>query len=305
MAAIQEPYKTVVITCVMAAHNAASTIEASVESVLRQSFRDIELIVVDDGSTDETVKIIAGIDDERIVVLRQPRRGPSAARNYAIALSRGEYVAPIDADDIWLPRKLELQLEAIERSAGAAVAYGWTDFVDERLRPSHPDTRATFEGNVHEALLRQNFIACGSNTLMRLSAVEELGCFDETLHAAEDWELHTRLAARYPFVVVPEVVVLYRHSPLSITSHFLLMERHFLAACRKIFDAAPGHLRSLEVQQKSSFYRYLTMRAAQSKSTKGRWRAVPRYSLLAAWHDPRMFLKEAWRRASKLMTIWS
>jgi glycosyltransferase involved in cell wall biosynthesis len=305
MEAIQEPYKSVVISCLMAAHNAASTITASVESVLRQSFRDLELIVVDDGSTDETLRILEGIKDDRIVILSQPRCGPSAARNYALARSRGEFVAPIDADDIWLPRKLELQLRAIERRADVAVVYGWTDFVDERLRPSHPDTRATFEDNVHEPLLRQNFIACGSNTLMRRSAVEEVGCFDETLHAAEDWELHTRLAAHYAFAVVPEVVVLYRLSPLSISSHFLLMERDFLAACRKIFDAAPANLRSLEIQQKSSFYRYLTVRAALSKSTKGRWRAVPRYSVLAAWHDPRMFLKEALRRALKLVSVWS
>jgi glycosyltransferase involved in cell wall biosynthesis len=304
MAAIEEPYKSVVVSCVMAAHNAVSTIAASVESVLRQTFRDLELIVVDDGSTDETVRVLEGIDDERIVVLRQPRRGPSAARNYAIASCHGEFVAPIDADDIWLPRKLELQLAAIERHADAAVVYGWTDFVDERLRLTHTDVRATFEHNVLEALLRQNFIACGSNTLMRLSAVGDVGGFDERLDAAEDWELHTRLAALYPFAVVPEVVVLYRQSPLSITSHFLLMESSFLAASRKIFDAAPANLRSLEVKQKSSFYRYLTMRAAQSKSTKGRWRAVPRYSALAAWHDPRMFVKEAWRRTLKLMSVW-
>jgi glycosyltransferase involved in cell wall biosynthesis len=305
MAAIQEPDKSMVVSCVMAAHNAASTIAASVESVLRQSFGDLELIVVDDGSTDDTVRVLAEIDDERIVVLRQPRRGPSAARNYAIARSRGEFVAPIDADDIWLPRKLELQLEAIERSADAAVAYGWTDFMDERLRFTHPDLRATFEHNVQEALLRQNFISCGSNTLMRRSAVEDVGGFDETLEAAEDWDLHTRLAARYAFAVVPEVLVLYRQSPLSITSHFLLMERNFLTACGKIFDAAPAKFRSLEVQQKSSFYRYLTMRAAHSKVAKGRWRAVARYSVLAAWHDPRMFLKEARRRVVRLMSAWS
>jgi glycosyltransferase involved in cell wall biosynthesis len=305
MASLDEPYKSVKISCVMAAHNAATTIAASVESVLRQSFSDFELIVVDDGSTDETVKVLAEIDDGRIVVLRQPLRGPSAARNLAIARSLGEFVASIDADDIWLPRKLELQIAAIEGCTDIAVVYGWTDFMDEKMRPSHPDVRATFEGNVQEALLRQNFIACGSNTLMRRSAVEEVGRFDETLNAAEDWELHTRLAARYPFAVVPEVVVLYRQSPFSISSHFLLMERDFLAACRKIFAAAPAQFRSLEVRQKSSFYRYLTMRTAMSKSTKGRWRAVPRYSVLAAWHDPRMFLKEAWRRTSKLMRVWS
>lgn len=135
---MEVPYPRMVVSCLMAAHNAASTIEASVESVLGQTFRDLELIVVDDGSTDDTVGALAGIEDSRLVILRQPQRGPSAARNFAIAHSCGEYVAPIDADDIWLPRKLELQMEAIQSRAGASVAYGWTDFVDETLQLIHP-----------------------------------------------------------------------------------------------------------------------------------------------------------------------
>lgn len=289
----------------MAAHNAAATIAASVESVLKQTFRDLELIVVDDGSTDETAQVLAGIADRRVVVLQQSQLGPSAARNQAIRRSCGAYVAVIDADDIWLPRKLEQQLRAMERCADAAVAYGWTDFVDEELKPRHPDQRATFENDVLEDLLRQNFIACGSNTLMRRSALDAVGCFDEALFAAEDWELHARLAARYPFVVVPQVLVLYRQSPSSVTSQFVLMEQSFLAACRKLFDAAPARLRVVERQQRASFYRYLTMRTVESESTRGKWRAVPRYSALAAWHDPKTFVKELWRCACKVVTASS
>jgi glycosyltransferase involved in cell wall biosynthesis len=279
----------------MAAHNAAGTIAASVESVLRQTRSDLELIVVDDGSTDETGEVLAGIGDARVVVLRQPQRGPSAARNLALAHARGEFVAPIDADDIWLPRKLELQIQALDRRADAALAYGWTDFVDEDLRPLHGDDRVTFEGHVQEALLRKNFICCGSNTLMRRAAVADAGGFDETLEAAEDWELHTRLAARHAFAAVPEVVVWYRRSPRSLSSQFWLMERNYLTASRKVFAAAPAAARPLEGQAKAAFYRYLLMRAAQSRSTSGRWKAVPRYAALAAWHDPVAMMRAAWQ----------
>lgn len=283
------------VSCLMAAHNAAGTIGAAVESVLRQTRSDWELIVVDDGSTDGTGAVLAGIADARVMVLRQDRGGPSAARNRALAAARGEFVAPIDADDVWLPRKLELQVAVLEQTADAAVAYGWTDFVDEGLRPLHGDRRPVFAGLVLEELLRKNFVACGSNTLMRRAAVVEAGGFDETLQAAEDWELHTRLAARYAFVPVPEVVVLYRRSPQSLSSRFWLVEQHFLAANRKVFAAAPAEARGLEGQTKASFYRYLLIRTVHSRSTAGRWRAVPRYAALAAWHDPREFMREVWR----------
>ncbi len=282
------------ISCLMAAHNAAGTIAVAVESVLRQTWSDLELIVVDDGSTDDTAKILAGINDRRVVVLSQARQGPSAARNRALARAQGEFVAPIDADDIWLPRKLELQVHALERRADAGVAYGWTYFVDEELRPMYADERATVEGDVLEALLRLNFISCGSTTLIRRAALEDVGGFDEALQAAEDWELYTRLAARYAFVTVPEVVVWYRRSPRSLSSHFWLMEANFLLACRKVFDAAPANARFLESLAKGSFYRYLLMRAAQSRTTPGKWRAIPRFAGLAAWHDPVGLFRAGW-----------
>jgi glycosyltransferase involved in cell wall biosynthesis len=287
------------VSCLMAAHNAAGTILESVESVLRQTRSDWELIIVDDGSTDGTAAVAAGIDDPRVTVLRQEKLGPSAARTRALAVARGEFVAPIDADDVWLPRKLELQVEALERRPDAAVAYGWTDFVDEKLRPLYADLRARFEGRVLEELLRKNFVACGSNTLMRRATVMEVGGFDETLQAAEDWELHTRLAARHSFVAVAEVVVLYRRSPRSLSSRFRLVEQHFLVANRKVFAAAPAEARWLEGKTRAAFYRYLLLRTMESRSTPGKWQAVPRYATIAVWNDPREFLREVWRALSR------
>lgn len=283
------------ISCVMAAHDAAGTIAAAIESVLGQTRSDLELIVVDDGSTDQTAKVLAEFDDDRVLVLRQPRQGPSAARNRALARARGEFVAPIDADDVWLPRKLELQVDALNRRAEAGVTYGWTDFVDEELRPMHADGRATAEGNVLEALLRMNFISCGSTPLIRRAALHDVGGFDETLDGAGDWELYTRLAARYPFVLVPEVVVWYRRSPRSLTSNFGSLEENFLKASRKVFDAAPPHARALESFAKASFYRHLLVRTIESRTTAGRWRAVPRLAALAAFHDPTELVHACWK----------
>lgn len=272
------------VSCIMAAHNAAGTIAESIASVLCQSVADLELIVVDDGSEDGTWRVLDAIEDPRVIRLSQARRGPSAARNFGIAQSRGEFIAVIDADDIWLPRKLEWQLAAMERQPAAGLVYGWTDFVDEQLKPLHPDDRQTVEGWVLGELLRKNFICCGSNTLMRRSAIAAVGAFDEQLGAAEDWELHARLAAHSEFAAVPEVVVLYRESPQSLSSRFDVMERNYRTASRKIFRAAPAEMRGLEAQANASFYRYLLGRTAQSKSTAGKWLAMPRYAALAVWY---------------------
>ena len=286
------------ISCLMAAHNASGTIAAAVQSVLEQTRSDLELIVVDDGSTDDTAERVAAIADPRIALLHQSRRGPSAARNHALAHARGEYVAVIDADDVWLPQKLELQVQALARRADAALAYGWTDFVGEDLQPLHPDGRATVEGQVLAHLLRLNFICCGSNTLIRRAAMVEVGGFDEALEGAEDWELHTRLAARHAFVAVPQVVVRYRRSSHSLSSRFWLMERNFQTAARKIFATVPPELRPLLRFAKASFYRYLLLRTLESEGTDGKWKAVPRYAALAAWYDPLGFRRAAWQNCA-------
>ena len=279
----------------MAARNAAPTIAASIDSVLSQTHTHLELIIVDDGSTDTTAQFLATLNDPRIRIFQQPHSGPSAARNLALSHARGEYIAPIDADDIWLPNKLAWQREALSRRPDAALAYGWTNFVDPQLKPLYPDDRATAEGHLLEPLLRKNFICCGSNTLMRRTAVLAAGGFDESLQAAEDWELHTRLAALHPFAAVPEVVVLYRRSPDSLSSNFLLMERNYRAASRKIFAAAPPHLRPLESQANASFYTYLLTRTLESKSNPGKWKALPRYAALAFPGSPLFTLRVTWR----------
>jgi glycosyltransferase involved in cell wall biosynthesis len=283
-----------VISCIMAAHNAAGTIAASVRSVLRQTHTELELIIVDDGSTDETRRVLSEFVDPRVVVIHQQQRGASAARNRALAQARGEFVAVIDADDIWRPQKLELQLQALERRADAAVAYGWTDLVDKDLNLLYPDERVSFEGRVFEELLRSNFIWCGSNSLMRRAALDAVGGFDETLEAAEDWELHTRLAARHAFVAVAEVVVWYRQSPHSLSNRLALMEQNYLAANRKVFDAAPPESKPIKPQALRLFYRFLMRRALQSRIPRERWSAA-RFAALAFWHDPIGLLRTSWQ----------
>jgi len=288
------------VSCIMAAWNAETTILESVQSVLAQSLGDLELIVIDDGSTDRTPELLSTLDDPRLTVQRQPNAGPSAARNHGARLARGEYLAFIDSDDVWLPDKLLRQLEALEQSLDAAVAYGWTDFVDANLKPLCADDRATYSGSVYKELLAHNFISSGSNTLIRRDAFSAVGGFDETLRAAEDWELHVRLAAGYHFAYVPEVVVRYRRRNDSLSSQTDQTEAHFLAANRKVFSHVPVELRQLEPKSRASFYRYAAVRATQSQPWHVQWPRAVRFGLTAARLDPRTF---AWHFSKPLVAF--
>jgi glycosyltransferase involved in cell wall biosynthesis len=251
------------VTVVMAAYNAAATIESAVASVRGQTLGDFELLVVDDGSTDDTVAVLAGIDEPRLRVIRQANAGPAAARNRALAEARAEYVACIDADDLWVPEKLAWQSAALAAAPTAAVAYGWADVVDADLAYAYSDRRISRDGDVYAALLLSNFIFSGSNTMIRGSVLDRLGGFDAAMRAVEDWELHVRIARDHPFVCVPRVLLRYRLTEGSLSGRIDLMDAAFSHACRKIFAAAPPEHAHLEARCRAAFSLYLATRAAQ------------------------------------------
>jgi len=273
------------VSVVMPAFNAASTVSAAIDSVRFQGIDELELIVVDDGSTDATPAVLDALSMPRLQVLRQTNAGASAARNRGIAAARGRYLAFLDADDVWLAGKLQAQIEALAGQPGAQVAYGWVNFVDDDGRFVHRDRRPALDGDIYAALLQQNFIASGSNILVTRAALDHVGGFDESLRGVEDWELNTRLAARFEFVHVPRVVTHYRKTDDSLSSDVALMEQAFLVARAKVFDAAPPQHRHLAGVCTASFYHYLAMRFMQT----GGWRRAPTKAL--------RLLKTSWSAA--------
>lgn len=266
------------VSVIMPAYDAAATIESAVASVRRQTMGDFELLVVDDGSTDETAAVLAGIAEPRLRVLRQPNRGPAAARNRALAEARGEFVAFIDADDLWVPEKLAWQMEALAAAPRAAVAYGWADVVDADLAHAYSDRRIRRDGDVYADLLLGNFIFSGSNTMIRRAVLDRVGGFDEAMRAVEDWELHVRIAVSDPFVCVPRVLLRYRLTDDSLSARIDLMDAAFSYACAKIFaGAAPEHAR-LEPRCRAAFALYLATRAAQVARSPRERRAALGYA---------------------------
>lgn len=244
------------ISVVIPAYNAERTILETVGSVLQQTFSDFELIVINDGSKDRTVELLQSIKDERLKVFSYENGGLPVARNRGLSRSTGEFIAFVDADDLWAPDKLELQLAALQQHPEAGVAYSWTSIIDEQGKPLYDNAPSFFEGNVYAQLLIGDFIYSGSNTLIRREAIESVGGFDPVLKSCEDWDCWLRLAAHWPFVVVPKHQILYRRSSGAMSSKVEVMREAALIAMEKAYKAAPPELQPLKNQTWISFYKY-------------------------------------------------
>lgn len=256
-----------IISVVIPAYNAERTVLETVESVQKQTFSDIEIIVIDDGSTDRTVEIIQRIRDERLKICSYKNGGLPVARNRGISHANGEFISFIDADDLWTLDKLELQLAALQQHPEAGVAYSWTSyFIDGQEQSIFPYNPVFSEGNVYDKLLVNNFVASGSNILARRKAIESVGEFEPTLKSCEDWDFYIRLAAKWHFVVVPKHQILYRQSLNTLTSKVEVMEKEALRVVERAYEAAPPKYQSLKNQSLSWVYEYCTQQYLKKSS---------------------------------------
>jgi glycosyltransferase involved in cell wall biosynthesis len=229
------------ISVIVPAYNAEATLLETIDSIRHQTFSDFELIVIDDGSTDQTLGRVQSVRDPRVRIFTGLNQGLAASRNCGIEWSAGEFISFIDADDIWTPDKLELQLDALRRRPGAALAYSWTAFVDSDGHFLFAKESSWFEGDVYADLLRNcNFVASGSNILVRRSCAVAVGGFDATLEAAHDWDFCLRIAARWPFAVVPRYQILYRISESAMSANAVRAEQNCLLLCERAFGRTPG-----------------------------------------------------------------
>ncbi|MGK7900452.1 MAG: glycosyltransferase [Hormoscilla sp.] len=249
------------ISVIVPVYNGEKTILQTVESVLKQTFTDFELIVINDGSTDSTLEILSGIQDPRLQVFSYPNTGSNPSRNRGFAHSSGEYIAFLDADDLWTPDKLEAQLQALQENPQAAVAYSWSDCIDESGKFLRRGGYITVDGDAYAKLLTADILEHGSNPLIRRQALIEVGLFDESLPAAQDWDLYLRLAAKYDFVNVPRTQILYRISANSLSSNFMKLEKASLIVIERAFSQAPESLQHLKRCSLGNIYKYLTYKA--------------------------------------------
>ncbi|MBD2103619.1 glycosyltransferase [Leptolyngbya sp. FACHB-261] len=268
------------ISVVIPVYNGEKTIQETVDSVLKQTFTDFELLIINDGSQDSTLEILSNIQDPRLKILSYPNAGLAASRNRGTAQATGEFIAFLDADDLWTTDKLEAQLQALQANPQAAVAYSWTDYINDASQFIQAGTHMTRNGSVLGQLLVTNFVENGSNPLIRKQALLEVGDFDESLTAAEDWDMWLRLAKHYEFVGVRKVQILYRRTN-SMSSNVVRQERECLKILNRAFDQAPEAIQQLRKYSYANLYKYLTFKALDGPPGLQRGYAAAR----CLWHS--------------------
>ncbi len=225
------------ISVIIPTYNRAALIERAVQSVLDQGYPELEVIIVDDCSSDNTEAVVTAMNDPRVKFIKHTEnRGANAARNTGIKAASGDYIAFQDSDDEWMPGKLARQIEAFrEAPADTGVVYTafWRIESKEKTYTPAKDVLTT-NGDLLEELLKRNFITTQS-ILVKKACLEEVGLFDETMPRLQDWELLLRLAKRYPFRFIDAPLVNVYHTPGNITSNqralndalVLLLEKHY------------------------------------------------------------------------------
>lgn len=260
------------VSVIIPAYNAANFIERTLNSVLNQTYTNIEVIVVDDGSQDETSAIVQSImqRDHRIQLLHQTNAGVAAARNLAIKRAKGEFIAPIDADDIWYPQNLAKQVQRFQESdSSVGLVYSWSVVIDGEDNPSGDFHISEYEGDVYIALLYKNFLGNASSTLVRRSCFDRVGLYDCEFKAkgcqgCEDWDLYLRIAEQYQVRVVREFLVGYRQTTSSMSHNYSSMvnsQQSVLALIHKKHPEIPNFLYRWSC---SLFYIYIARKASVS-----------------------------------------
>ena len=205
------------VSVVMAAYNYGQYIAQAIQSVIDQTYTDWELVVVDDGSKDNTRDIVQPfLEDRRIRYFWQENRGQPQTKNRGIGLSRGSLIAFLDADDAWMPTKLDRQVELFDRDPQLGVAYTGRCLIDPDGNRLAVEDRDMVRGLVLRIAIRRT-IPPFSSSIVRRSVLDDVGLFDETIQLAIDYELWMRVARKYSFDYVDEPLLLYRtgHANLS------------------------------------------------------------------------------------------
>lgn len=257
------------ITVAIPAYNAEQFLEAAVQSALNQTWKNLEVIVVDDGSTDSTFDIakrMAALDD-RVRVIQAENGGVGEARNRALHEARGEYFAPLDADDLWEPEKLSKQVSAMEAGGQeTGMAYCLSNAVDVQGNFLNRCPWWRVEGDVGEALLYRNFIGCASVPLFRTALLKAQGGYltrkeQGGVQGCEDWDAALRVAAVSKTALVADFLVGYRQIPASMSTNYAGMARSYEIFLKRAREILPSTSEDVFRWSASNFYVYMLMKA--------------------------------------------
>ena len=237
------PEVSVVIPC----HNAGRFLATALDSVLAQTFADREVLLVDDGSTDDTAERARAYRGA-VQYHHQANAGVSVARNRGIEQSRGRYLAFLDADDAWHPAKLERQVQALGQQRDARASHTGLVIADAELRPLPGPPPPPAEGRLEQLLMLGNVLSGGASSMVcERSLFDEVGRFDPQLSLCADWEMWIRIASVTRFALVAEPLCTYRRHPQNMSRNVRLLESDSLGVLERAFamPSLPAPLRAL------------------------------------------------------------
>lgn len=287
-----------VVSVITPTFNRAAFLPQAIESVLGQTFADLELLIIDDGSTDNTRQLVEGYaQDKRIRYFYQENQGQSIARNRGLQEARGEFVCFLDSDNAWMPDKLEKSVSVMQGQKAIDVLYGDFIEIDEQGVELGANKMKRHSGRITPELLKDNFVSMNT-TMTRRACFEDMGGFDTNDRLAEDYGLWLRLSTRYRFFYLPAILGYYRIMQDQISTHKELRlkanEDLLLAFLQTYPDSVTGGERRRGL---SHFYlrsaRYYASNRQLRKATRellrsmrqdcfwaGPWRAFGRFVLI-------------------------
>lgn len=293
--------KNPAITVVMPVYNVEKYVAEAVGSVLRQTFTDFELIIVDDGGQDQSMAICRAITDPRIRIVSQANRGLAGARNTGIAAARGRYVALLDADDVWHASKLMMHFIHLEADPGVDISFAGSRFIDENSRPMRVAMRPRLARVTSAHILQRNPVGNGSAAFIRKSMLDQVAfphpevpersCwFDETFRQSEDIELWLRMAARHGarFEGISGLLTDYRITAGGLSANIARQFESWERVIDKARAYAPMLVRRYGQAARAYQLRYLARRAVQLGD--GPFAASLMWEALCAY--PAMVMKE-------------
>jgi len=281
------------VTVIIPVYNGECYVRETLHSVLHQTWQDLEIIVVNDGSTDRSMEICRQFDDPRIRYVEQANGGLAAARNSGISNARGEYLGFIDADDIWLPDKIMKHMEQFQADPELGLSYSWSALMDEAGEDLGTLQKEGTNPTTFADCYTRNVIGNGSNAMLRrevfsgrdsdAGSFPALHYFDPELRRAEDYELRSRIASLtdWTMACIPQALVMYRINLSGLSSNTRLQRHYHLLAMAKIAAYEPVLAEQHRCKAVAHLYWHQARTHAHHKNSRPGLRAV----LIALYYD--------------------
>lgn len=240
-AVVGEAKDTPRLSVVIPAYNVGRFIGDAVRSALAQTYRDLEVIVVDDGSTDSTAEVVRSFHDPRLRLVQQTNGGLSNARNTGVREARGQYIGFLDGDDIWRPNKAARHVELLDSSPEVGLSFSHSTFMDENGVLTGRILYCWPEQPTLEQMIFRNRVGNGSSPVARATCLRAAGPFDEALRSCEDWEMWVRVLRDTPFKarLIPEVLTCYRINTQSLSHNTAKFLHYADLAAARIYRETP------------------------------------------------------------------